>query len=248
MENVVPDTNEPAFLKTRDYYIILGLFLGLLGIHNFYAGRYKTAVVQALITFCLFWTGVAIFVVYIWVIFEIFMVSRDGRKNLMLEKSSTLRIVVGGLMVFPGIFIVMLATWLGLAMWSNAHPEIGENVAKVSWLPASAGNVSFYKTDSWMAFEFDISEYEFRKWATRWTLKEIVKEEKICRYSYRKFCQEKHPGNTEEELKDYMNAEKKHYAVVSKGLYDSRRHDNGGGYNVVFDRNKQRAYFQSSPR
>lgn len=247
MENVVPDTSVPA-LKTRDYYIILGLFLGLLGIHNFYAGRYKTAAVQAMVTFCLFWTGITIFAVYIWVIFEIFIVSRDGRRNLMLEKSSTLRIAVGSVMVFPGIFIVLFATWLGLVMWSNAHPKTGENVAKVSWLPASASNVSFYKTYSWTAFEFDISEDEFRKWAAHRTLKEIVKEEKICRYSYWKFCRKKHSVKTDEELTDYMNAEKRHYAVVSKGLYDSRRHDNGGGYHVVFDRDKQRAYFQFSPR
>lgn len=151
-------------------------------------------------------------------------------------------------MVFPGIIIVMFATWQGLVMWSNAHPETGENVAKVSWLPTSAGNVSFYKTNTWMAFEFDISEDEFRKWAARWTLKEIDKEQKICRYSYWKFCREKHPGNTEQELTDYMNAKERHYVVVSKGLYDSKRHDNGGGYHVVFDRNIQRAYFQSNPR
>ncbi|MCX7013722.1 MAG: NINE protein [Candidatus Sumerlaeota bacterium] len=63
---------------SRLAYILLGLFFGLLGIHNFYAGHTVRGVAQLLITV---FTGVFIFpliVVSIWVLVEICTVSRDG--------------------------------------------------------------------------------------------------------------------------------------------------------------------------
>jgi len=244
----MPDINTTVPLKKRKIYIVLGLFLGLLGIHNIYAGRYKTAIIQALVTLSTFWAGIALIAVYIWVIFEIFMVSHDGNRNLMIENSSALRIIVGVLMVWPGICIMLLAAWIIPALWYDSHPETGENFAKVNWLPPSAKNVSYYKSYSWTAFEFDINEVDFRQWATLWMLKEIDKEQTICRYSYLNFLKEKQSAKTENDWIAYENAKKIHLAIVSKGLYDSKIYHNGGGYNVVFDRDKQRAYFQSNPR
>lgn len=64
--------------KSRGVYIILGLFFGLLGIHNFYAGRFAYGVMQILITAILGWFVIGIFITAIWVIVELFAVTEDG--------------------------------------------------------------------------------------------------------------------------------------------------------------------------
>lgn len=40
--------------------------------------------------------------------------------------------------------------WVGLGLWSNAHPDIGENNKRVRWLPEEATTISYYK-NSWTA-------------------------------------------------------------------------------------------------
>lgn len=127
IENTMTDTS--TYLpKRRNIYIAFALFFGLLGIHNFYAGRYKTAVAQALITASLFWTGLAVFVVYIWVLSDVFLVRHDGNRDLMFEKSSILRLVVSALMVFPGISIISLMAIL-------------LNIFCSSWVPGSQSQI-----------------------------------------------------------------------------------------------------------
>ena len=64
--------------KSRIAYILLALFLGGLGIHNFYAGYTGKAVAQLLITLLLFWLIVPILIVWIWVIVEICTVTKDA--------------------------------------------------------------------------------------------------------------------------------------------------------------------------
>lgn len=64
--------------KSRGIYIILGLFFGLLGIHNFYAGRLGVGVAQLLVTVILGWFVVGIFITAIWVLIELFTVTKDG--------------------------------------------------------------------------------------------------------------------------------------------------------------------------
>lgn len=64
--------------KSRGIYIILGLFFGLLGIHNFYAGRLGIGVAQLLVTVILGWFVVGIFITAIWVLIELFTVTKDG--------------------------------------------------------------------------------------------------------------------------------------------------------------------------
>ena len=65
--------------RERIIYILLGLFLGSLGIHNFYAGRTGEGVAQLLITLFLGWLyGIGFLIVFIWVISEICTVTVDG--------------------------------------------------------------------------------------------------------------------------------------------------------------------------
>lgn len=71
-------------LKQRLTYILLGLFLGGFGVHNFYAGYTSKGVAQLLITLLLGWIfGLGILIVYIWVIIEICTVTVDANGETM---------------------------------------------------------------------------------------------------------------------------------------------------------------------
>lgn len=64
--------------KSRAVYIVLGIFLGCLGIHNFYGRRYVTGFAQLMITLVLGWAVVGIIVTGLWALLEIFTVTKDG--------------------------------------------------------------------------------------------------------------------------------------------------------------------------
>jgi len=64
--------------RNRVVYIVLGLLLGCLGIHNFYAGRTGRGVAQLLITVLLGWIGGWV-VTEIWAIIDIVTVTTDGK-------------------------------------------------------------------------------------------------------------------------------------------------------------------------
>ncbi len=64
--------------KERLTYILLGIFLGGLGVHNFYAGYTGRAVTQLILTLFFFWLIIPIVVVSIWVIIELIVVTRDA--------------------------------------------------------------------------------------------------------------------------------------------------------------------------
>lgn len=64
--------------KSRISYILLGIFLGCLGIHNFYAGYTGRAVAQLLITLFAGWLIISWFAVWIWCIIEVCAVRVDA--------------------------------------------------------------------------------------------------------------------------------------------------------------------------
>lgn len=63
--------------KSRICYVLLGLFLGELGVHNFYAGFIGRGVAQLLITILSF--GFLFWLSWIWALIEIIVVSRDAK-------------------------------------------------------------------------------------------------------------------------------------------------------------------------
>lgn len=73
--------------KSRLAYIILAIFLGGLGVHNFYAGRIMRAVAQLITNFCLFLIslitlGFCSFLyvgLLLWIIIDICTVSSDNK-------------------------------------------------------------------------------------------------------------------------------------------------------------------------
>jgi TM2 domain-containing membrane protein YozV len=69
--------------KSRGVYIILGLFFGLFGVHNFYAGHLKNGVAQLVVLFTLGWLLIGIFIVAVWVLIELFTVTVDGQGDPM---------------------------------------------------------------------------------------------------------------------------------------------------------------------
>ena len=64
--------------KSRITYVILGFLLGGLGIHNFYAGYTGRGLAQLLIMLFTCWLIVPIFMIWLWVIIELVMVTEDG--------------------------------------------------------------------------------------------------------------------------------------------------------------------------
>lgn len=70
--------------KNRLVYILLGVFLGCWGVHNFYAGYIKRAVTQLLLSVLLCWTFIVPAIVFVWVIIDICTVDRDANGNVML--------------------------------------------------------------------------------------------------------------------------------------------------------------------
>lgn len=76
----------PQLVKSatsRGIYIILGLFLGCFGIHNFYAGRYGVGATQLIITALLGWVVVGFVITAVWALIDVIAVTEDGAGNKM---------------------------------------------------------------------------------------------------------------------------------------------------------------------
>jgi len=150
-----------------------------------------------------------------------------------------------GILLFTPISCVVV--WVGGGLWLSRQPaEVGENEEHVSWLPDEATNVSYYKAYMWKAYEFDISEEGFKRWAIKWDLKEIDEEQSIWRYSYMSFLAKRREENVDYD--ELFSEEEKHIATVKNGLYDKKKSRSSSGYHVVYDRDRGRAYFESSRR
>ena len=67
-----------AETKSRVIYVILGIFLGVLGIHNFYAGRTYRGLGQLLTTIFVGWMMLPLFAVWVWSIVDICAITTDG--------------------------------------------------------------------------------------------------------------------------------------------------------------------------
>jgi TM2 domain-containing membrane protein YozV len=69
--------------KSRLAYILLGIFLGSWGIHNFYAGYTNKAIIQLLIS--VISCGILTWVSFIWAIVDIVTVTTDANGVRMIE-------------------------------------------------------------------------------------------------------------------------------------------------------------------
>ena len=69
--------------KSKTAFILFGIFLGSLGIHNFYAGYKSKGLTQLLVSVLLCWLILPYLAMYIWAIVEICTVEHDADGNLM---------------------------------------------------------------------------------------------------------------------------------------------------------------------
>jgi hypothetical protein len=65
--------------KSRVAFILLGVFLGGFGIHNFYAGYTGKALTQLLLNLFLFWTIVVPLGIWIWILVEVITITHDAQ-------------------------------------------------------------------------------------------------------------------------------------------------------------------------
>lgn len=70
--------------KSRGVFVILGLFFGFLGIHNFYAGYFGRGAAQLVIVATLGWLVVGLIIVFIWVLIELFTITYDSAGDKMV--------------------------------------------------------------------------------------------------------------------------------------------------------------------
>ena len=68
--------------KIRAVYVVLGFFLGAIGVHNYYAGYKWRAATQLLITVVSL--GYLLIVAWIWAIVEIIIVDHDAHDRLFV--------------------------------------------------------------------------------------------------------------------------------------------------------------------
>lgn len=155
-----------------------------------------------------------------------------------------MRVLLKRLLTVVGLVSVVFA--LMWAAFSLARAgDRGENVASVSWLPATASNVSYYRSYLFTVYEFDISEVEFVRWS-KWPVSEISEPIEVTRYNC--FDTPDFGPNPNPAQRRVINeAIDQSSAKVANGLYYLDIADDGGGIHLAFDRDKGRAYFMRSP-
>ncbi len=73
-----PVSQSLPIAKNRAIYILLALFLGIFGVHNFYAGYHGRAVCQLLITLLLGWLLIGVMITGLWALVEMITVETDA--------------------------------------------------------------------------------------------------------------------------------------------------------------------------
>ena len=77
---------EPLLVRSarrRRTFIVLGLFLGCFGVHNFYAGNHGKGAAQLILTLILGWIVIGLVITTIWSLIEVLTVTLDGKGNPM---------------------------------------------------------------------------------------------------------------------------------------------------------------------
>lgn len=64
--------------KSRTVYILLAIFLGMFGLHNFYAAKPGSGVIQLALTVLLGWILIGLLINLFWIVAEVFSVDTDG--------------------------------------------------------------------------------------------------------------------------------------------------------------------------
>lgn len=73
--------NSSSSKKSRTAYVLLGLFLGFFGIHNFYAGYSGRGIAQLLICICTGWMVFPLVILFVWTLMEVISITQDANGN-----------------------------------------------------------------------------------------------------------------------------------------------------------------------
>ncbi|MDT9580988.1 TM2 domain-containing protein [Stenotrophomonas indicatrix] len=73
-----PVSQYAPIARNRAIYILLALFLGIFGVHNFYAGYHGRAICQLLITLLLGWLLIGVLFTGLWALVEMITVETDA--------------------------------------------------------------------------------------------------------------------------------------------------------------------------
>lgn len=158
--------------------------------------------------------------------------------------------------ILVSVVLMLGLVWLFYGAYrSFTDIEHGEHWKTVKWLPSEATDISFYRSYSFTAYEFDISEKGFLQWASRWEISPITTSFTIRRYSSQ-LDSTRYPqlnnDHTEAEYNQWLQAQSerkaKAEATIDEGYFYAHRQSNGGGVWVAYDKKRGRAYYKSMPR
>lgn len=125
--------------KSQGIYILLALFLGGFGIHNFYAGYYLRAIAQLFLTLLApFTLGITALINLIWIFINIFAINQDA-KGVPFKPCPVLKIIAAvflGISVFGLLLIMIIGGIAGYSMAVTRYQanEILDYTAKISVL------------------------------------------------------------------------------------------------------------------
>ena len=159
---------------------------------------------------------------------------------MRLSLKTTIAIVL-----IAGVSIAILQ-----GMYSVAFKrEFGENVEHVDWLPPATSQISYCRSYTFTACEFDISEIDFVDWCPK-ELREVTEPITIVRWNKQLFT-EPDPYDFNSAIaydKACVEYHSQVNARISNGLYSSEEFSGHGFRMYAYDREKCRAYVAYSPR
>ncbi len=129
---------------------------------------------------------------------------------------------------------------IALRMFLMQFPTIEEHVGPTGILPASASDVSYFDSVLGSAYEFTITEADFKQWATSCQLAvdEVRTPRRLRRFTLFR-DQHRHVHVLDESSPEYS-------VELRSGLYFETPERHRGGCAVGFDRNTGRAYYESN--
>ena len=150
--------------------------------------------------------------------------------------------------------LFLLVTTVAIFLWlflgivrALTRVEYGVERASVPWLPQSASKISYYKSYSYTAYEFEIPEDDFVKWSGQ-NLSQISGPVRVPRYCLIKLpMPDVGPNPTLRQEREQLQTLAAREAVVLKGLAYTEHFHNGGGTIVAYDRQRGKGFVWHAP-
>ena len=116
--------------KSQLIYVVLALFLGAFGVHNFYAERWGRGLIQLLITLCTGFVGSVIS--SLWALVNIFSIETDGN-NRPFEMNPVAKYICGILGIIKYLGEIVFWGFLLVGMITGSTTALGHHFIKKNW-------------------------------------------------------------------------------------------------------------------